>query len=41
MKHAESFRELEVYNLSRELSKEIFTISKSFPKEEPIRLPTR
>lgn len=34
MKHANSFRELEVYILSRELSKEIFSISKEFPKEE-------
>ncbi len=34
MKHAENFRELEVYKLSRELSNEIFAISKNFPKEE-------
>ncbi|HVO73574.1 MAG TPA: four helix bundle protein [Ignavibacteriaceae bacterium] len=34
MKHAENFRDLEVYKLSRELSNEIFAISKKFPKEE-------
>ena len=34
MKYAENFRELEVYKLSRELSNEIFAISKNFPKEE-------
>ena len=34
MEHANSYRELEVYKLSRELSLEIFEISKRFPKEE-------
>lgn len=34
MVHVNSFRELEVYKLSRQLCKEIFVISKSFPKEE-------
>ena len=35
MTYVKSFRDLEVYKLSRELSKEIFQISKSsFPKEE-------
>ena len=34
MAHAKSFRELEVYKLARELSQEIFQISKGFPKEE-------
>ncbi|HOP04968.1 MAG TPA: four helix bundle protein [Tenuifilaceae bacterium] len=34
MRLANSFRDLEVYKLSRQLSKEIFGISKSFPKEE-------
>ena len=34
MEFVESFRELEVYKLSRQLSKEIFEISKRFPKEE-------
>ena len=34
MKHANSFRDLEVYQLSRELQKEIFVITKKFPKEE-------
>ncbi len=29
-----SFRDLEVYKLSRNLSKEIFELSKKFPKEE-------
>ena len=31
---AKSFRDLEVYKLARQLSLEIFKISKSFPKEE-------
>ena len=34
MEYVKSFRELEVYKLSRKLSKEIFDISKKFPKEE-------
>jgi len=34
MRLANSFRDLEVYKMSRQLSKEIFEISKSFPKEE-------
>ena len=35
MTYVKNFRDLEVYKLSRELSKEIFQISKSsFPKEE-------
>ena len=34
MVFAKSFRELEVYKLSRSLSKEIFEISRQFPKEE-------
>lgn len=32
--YVKSFRELEVYKLSRELSKTIFEMSKQFPKEE-------
>lgn len=32
--HAKSFRELEIYKLARELSREIYEVSKSFPKEE-------
>jgi four helix bundle protein len=32
--YVKSFRSLEVYKLSRHLSKEIFEISKKFPKEE-------
>lgn len=34
MEYVKSFRDLEVYKLSRQLSKEIFEISKKFPKEE-------
>ena len=32
--HVNSFRDLEVYKLARELSLEIFEMSKSFPKAE-------
>ncbi len=38
MKYVKSFRELKVYNLARALSKEIFEISKTFPKEERFSL---
>jgi four helix bundle protein len=34
MTYIKSFRELEVYILARELAKEIYEISKDFPKEE-------
>jgi four helix bundle protein len=34
MAHVKSFRDLEVYKLSRELSKEIFEASKKFPDGE-------
>lgn len=34
MAYVQSFRDLEVYKLSRSLSKEIFEVPKSFPKEE-------
>lgn len=34
MMYVKSFRELEVYKIAREISKEIFSITKSFPKEE-------
>ncbi|MBL7893165.1 MAG: four helix bundle protein [Bacteroidia bacterium] len=34
MEYVKSFRELEVYKLSRQLSREIFELSKKFPKEE-------
>ncbi len=34
MDYVKSFRELEVYRLSRQLSREIFETSKKFPKEE-------
>ena len=32
--HAQSFRDLIVYQKSRQLSREILRITKSFPKEE-------
>jgi four helix bundle protein len=38
MPHVNSFRELEVYKLSRQLSYEIFEITKKFPKEETYSL---
>lgn len=38
MGYAKSFKELEVYQLSRELTREIFEISKTFPKEEKYSL---
>src|SRR5688572_9630757 len=38
MNYVKSFRSLEVYKLSRDLSKEIFEISKKFPKEEMVSL---
>ncbi len=34
MNYVKSFKELEVYKLSREVSKEIFNLSITFPKEE-------
>lgn len=34
MAHAKSYMELDVYKLSKQLTKEIFLISKEFPKEE-------
>jgi four helix bundle protein len=34
MEYLKSFRDLEVYKLSRDLSKEIYELSKKFPKEE-------
>ncbi len=34
MEKVKSFRELEVYKLTRQLSKDLFEISKTFPKEE-------
>ncbi len=34
MKKVRNFRELEVYQLARQLAKEIFEVSKTFPKEE-------
>ncbi len=34
MTYVKSYRDLEVYKLAREVSKEIFVITKTFPKEE-------
>jgi four helix bundle protein len=34
MEYAIGFRDLEVYKLSRQLSKDIFNVTKKFPKEE-------
>ncbi len=34
MEYVKSFRELEVYKLSRQLSRELFEVSKKFPKDE-------
>ena len=34
MAYVENFRELDVYKLSKQLSKEVFDVSKKFPKEE-------
>lgn len=34
MSYVKSFRELDVYKLSREVSREIYFLSKEFPKEE-------
>ncbi len=34
MEYVKGYRELEVYKLSRQLAKEIFEVSKKFPKEE-------
>ena len=38
MPYVKSFRDLEVYKLAREVSKEIFLLSKNFPKEETYSL---
>jgi four helix bundle protein len=34
MEHVNSFRDLKVYTMARQLSREIFDTTKSFPKEE-------
>jgi four helix bundle protein len=34
MVYVQSFRDLDVYKLAREVSKEIFVLTKTFPKEE-------
>jgi len=38
MGYIQSFRDLEVYKLAREVSKEIFVLTKTFPKEETYSL---
>lgn len=38
LQHAQSFRDLIVYQKSRELQREIFKITKSFPKDETFSL---
>ena len=38
LRHAKSFKDLEVYRQSRELAKIIFEITGSFPKEEKYSL---
>ncbi len=38
LKHADSFRDLLVYQRCRELQREIFNITKSFPKDEAFAL---
>ena len=41
MEYVKSFKDLEVYKLSRQLAKEIFEVSKKFPKKNCILLLTR
>ena len=38
MRHVKSFRSLEVYQLSKSLSKEIFELTKKFPRDEAFSL---
>ena len=38
MEYVKSFRELEVYKLSRQLSRDLFELSKKLPKEETYSL---
>ena len=38
LKHAGSFRDLIVYQKSRKLAKEIFELTKSFPRDEKFSL---
>jgi len=38
MEYVKSFRNLEVYKISREVSKEIFFLSQNFPREEKFSL---
>ena len=38
MEYVKNYRDLEVYKLARQLSLEIFELTKSFPKEEMFSL---
>ena len=38
LEHAESFRDLRVYKKARHLSREIFVLTKAFPKDETYSL---
>ncbi len=38
MEYVESYKDLEVYEASRQLAKEIFSITKSFPRDEMFSL---
>ncbi len=38
MEYVESYKDLEVYRASRQLAKEIFSITKSFPRDEMFSL---
>jgi four helix bundle protein len=38
MEYVKSFRDLEVYKISRVVSKEIFLLSQNFPREEKYSL---
>jgi four helix bundle protein len=38
MEYVKSFRDLEVYKLAREVSREIYILSKNFPREEQFSL---
>lgn len=38
MSHVNNFRDLDVYKLSRELSKDVFELTKAFPKTETYSL---
>ncbi|MBL7847920.1 MAG: four helix bundle protein [Cyclobacteriaceae bacterium] len=38
MKHAKSFKELEIYQSARQLAREIYELTKTFPREEKYSL---